>query len=496
MTQMHPTRRQILLGSAGLAATGLIRPAFGQAKPLLTVASRQIEVLGRAAKVYGLTDAMGKPGLSAREGDRMTGLVQNATDTPLIMHWHGQVLAAEGQDRAYTGGGATAPGSADTVDFPLTPGTHWMHAHQMTEQQLLAAPMITREADAEDIQEHVILLHDFSFKTPEEILAGLGASMMHGHDNGTAAMPGMDHGASDIAGMDHSKMSGMSDMQAPAKDAMAGMSMSNGMMVHANDVTYDAYLANDRTLADPEVVQVDKSARIRLRIINGATASAFWIDTGPLASACIATDGGACAPFTASRYPIAMGQRLDIVVTIPPEGGAFPIFAQVEAAKMRTGIILATAGAQIPKLADKAETDSPNLDISFDAGLTALKPLPEAQARMVHIALGEEAGYRFTINGKARGEDSPIAARLGERIELMFMNPTMMMHPMHLHGHHFQVVDLGSGRFNGPRRDVVVVNPGAMVTVAVDLDKKGSWFLHCHHLYHMATGMMTELLVT
>jgi FtsP/CotA-like multicopper oxidase with cupredoxin domain len=491
MTQSLLTRRHLLQSGAAVAACGLLRPAMAQATPALTIASRQIEVLGRAAKVFGLTDAMGKPGLFAREGDRMQGRVLNATDSPLIMHWHGQVMAAEGQDRAYTGGGATAPGAADLVDFPLTPGTHWMHSHQMSEQQLLAAPMITREADAEDIQEHVIMLHDFSFKTPEEILAGLGASMMHGHGAASApeasAMPGMDHSAmGGMAGMDHSAM-GAAPMQ---------MMMSNGMMVHANDVTYDAYLANDRTLADPEVVQVDKAARLRLRIINGATASAFWIDTGSLASQCIATDGGACAPYSAARYPIAMGQRLDIVVTIPTEGGAFPIFAQVEAARMRTGLILATAGAQIPKLLDSAEADSPHIDVSFDAGLTALKPLPAAQARMIHVALGEEPGYRFTLNGRARGEDTPIAAKLGERIELMFMNPTMMMHPMHLHGHHFQVVDVGQGRFNGPRRDVVVVNPGAMVTVAVDLDKKGSWFLHCHHLYHMATGMMTEVLVS
>ena len=76
------------------------------------------------------------------------------------------------------------------------------------------------------------------------------------------------------------------------------------------------------------------------------------------------------------------------------------------------------------------------------------------------------------------------------------MNMGMMMHPMHLHGYHFQVVDLGNGRFNGPRRDVVAVPPGGMVTVAVDIDKPGSWFLHCHHLYHMASGMMTEVLVS
>lgn len=278
---------------------------------------------------------------------------------------------------------------------------------------------------------------------------------------------------------------------------MDGMKMSaGGMMVHANDVTYDAYLANDRTLSDPEVVQVEAGARLRLRIINGGTATAFWIDPGMLDSAVIAVDGSACVPVQAKAYPMAQGQRLDIVVTIPASGGAFPIFAQVEAAKMRTGIVLATSGAKLAKFSDTAESDAGYLGTEFDASLVAVNALPEREARVEHMMLGEEPGYRFTINGKIHGEAPPIVAKVGERLELMFMNMGMMMHPMHLHGHHFQVVDIGAGRFNGPRRDVVAVPPGGMVTVAVDLDKPGSWFLHCHHLYHMATGMMTEVLVS
>lgn len=476
---IRPTRRQFLASAAALPLAGLARPARAEVAEM-RIGTRQIEVLGRSATVYGINGYDGQLGFYGRAGDRFQLGIQNDTDIGIVTHWHGQVMAAEGQDRAYTGGGELAPGAVDQVDFELTPGTHWMHAHQLSEQLLMAAPMICREADAEDIQEHVIMLHDFSFQTPEEILAGLGGSDMHGH--GAAAdmgMAGMDHSAGDMAGMD-----------------MPGMAMSGGMMVHANDVAYDAYLANDRTLADPEVVQVEAGSRLRLRIINGGTATAFWIDPGVLDSVAIAVDGSACAPLQAKAYPMAQGQRLDLVVTIPTQGGAFPIFAQVEAARMRTGIVLATAGAKLARLSDMAAADSPHLDTSFDAGLRAVEALPARAARMAHVTLGEEPGYRFTINGAAHGEDTPIAAKLGERLELMFMNPTMMMHPMHLHGHHFQVVDVGMGRFNGPRRDVVVVQPGGMVTVAVDLDKPGSWFLHCHHLYHMATGMMTEVRVS
>lgn len=465
---IRPTRRQFLTSAAALPLAGLARPARAEVAEM-SIATRQIEVLGRAATVYGINGYDGQLGFYGRAGDRFQLGIRNDTDHGIITHWHGQVMAAEGQDRAYTGGGELAAGAVDLMDFELTPGTHWMHSHQLSEQMLMAAPMICREADAEDIQEHVIMLHDFSFQSPEEILAALGGSDMHGAAGG---MAGMDHSGGDMAGM------------------------SMGGMVHANDVKYDAYLANDRTLADPEVVQVEAGARVRLRLINAGTATAFWIDPGVLDSVAIAVDGNACAPLAAKAYPMAQGQRLDLVVTVPPQGGAFAIFAQVEAARMRTGIVLATAGAKLERLSDMAESDAPHVDTSFDAGLRAVDALPDRTGQIAHLMLGEEAGYRFTINGRVHGEDTPIAAKLGERLELMFMNTGMMMHPMHLHGHHFQVVDVGMGRFSGPRRDVVAVPPQGMVTVTVDLDKPGSWYLHCHHLYHMATGMMTEVRVS
>lgn len=476
---IRPTRRQFLASAAALPLAGLARPAHAEVAAM-RIGTRQLEVLGRAATVYGINGYDGQLGFYGRAGDRFQLGIQNDTDIGIVTHWHGQVMAAEGQDRSYTGGGKLAPGAVDQMDFELTPGTHWMHAHQLSEQMLMAAPMICREADAEDIQEHVIMLHDFSFKAPEEILAALGGSDMHaGGASGSMDMAGMDHSGGDMAGMD-----------------MSGMAMSGGTMVHANDVPYDAYLANDRTLADPEVVQVEAGTTLRLRIINGGTATAFWIDPGVLASTAIAVDGSPCQPLSAKAYPMAQGQRLDLLVIIPPQGGAFPIFAQVEAARMRTGIVLVTAGAKLALLSDMAAADSPHLDSSFDASLRATNALPERAGQMAHLMLGEEPGYRFTINGKVHGEDVPITAKVGERLELMFMNTGMMMHPMHLHGHHFQVVDVGAGRFSGPRRDVVTVPPGGMATVAVDLDKPGSWFLHCHHLYHMATGMMTEVRVS
>jgi FtsP/CotA-like multicopper oxidase with cupredoxin domain len=67
-----------------------------------------------------------------------------------------------------------------------------------------------------------------------------------------------------------------------------------------------------------------------------------------------------------------------------------------------------------------------------------------------------------------------------------------MAHPMHLHGHHFQIVALNGRAVAGAIRDTVLVPVNGAVTVAFEADNPGRWLLHCHNLFHMATGMMTE----
>jgi FtsP/CotA-like multicopper oxidase with cupredoxin domain len=483
---MKSDRRQFLIGAGAVSLATGIAPAIAQSSaPLMTVASRVIEVRGRAAKVFGLTNARGTSGLIADEGERFSGEVANKTSTPLIMHWHGQTFAAAEQDRSRKAGGALEPGASDSHDFLLTPGTHWMHSHQLSEQQLLAAPMIALEKNGVEAQDVVIMLHDFAFRTPEEILAQLQGATSHGQPAGQSSPGASQASPSMPPGMSHGGM------------MMPGNRQMTGMTPHANDVSYDAYLANDRTLDDPEVIRIDKGGKVRLRIINGATATSFFIDTGAIQADVIAVDGSPCAPLRGTRFPLAQGQRIDLALSLPAQGGAFPIVAEVEADPRRTGVILASAGATIPKIKLEADKPSEFVSLAMDEKLRATTPLASRRAnRTYHLMLGEEAGYRWTINGRVHGDHTQLEAKLGERIEIMFMNPTMMTHPMHLHGHHFQVVGIGQNRFSGPMRDTVIVPPHTPVLVAFDADKRGDWNIHCHHLYHMATGMMTELSVS
>jgi FtsP/CotA-like multicopper oxidase with cupredoxin domain len=101
--------------------------------------------------------------------------------------------------------------------------------------------------------------------------------------------------------------------------------------------------------------------------------------------------------------------------------------------------------------------------------------------------------YAWAIDGGMWPDYRPLHVRTGERVEVEMVNLTGMAHPMHLHGHVFQVIALQGKPVTGAMRDTVMVPANGSVTVAFDADNPGRWLFHCHNLYHMATGMMSAL---
>jgi FtsP/CotA-like multicopper oxidase with cupredoxin domain len=290
----------------------------------------------------------------------------------------------------------------------------------------------------------------------------------------------MDHaGQQGMAGMDHGA--------APGGHGMGGMDL--------NDVAFDAFLVNDRDLTDPEVVPVERGGRVRLRIINAAASTNFWIDLGPVTGTLVAVDGRAVQPLIGQRFEIAMAQRLDIELDLPFEAVALPVLAQREGDRARTGLVLATAGARVERLAREAPAIAPPVLLDLERKLVAAEPLPDRATgrRLATDLTGSMAPYAWSLDGRSFADRVPLKVREGERIELTFVNRTMMSHPMHLHGHHFQIVGLGQTRLSGAIRDTVLVPAMESVTIAFDADNTGDWPLHCHNLYHMAAGMMTSL---
>lgn len=484
MTQSPPlTRRRFLQRAAATSfASGLLSGSATFAQPraqTLTIGRRTIEVMGRAASVYGITDSEGRSGLIMDQEDGFDVRLINDTKDETLLHWHGLTPAFELDGNILSQPLVPAGGTYDyQFDLPRS-GTNWMHSHHgLHEASLMAAPLIVqshvdRAADRQDV---VMMLHDFSFTPPEELFAALVGEEGAIIGSGTAAM---DHNMvrTPMAGMDHSQMQ-----------------MGGAMQMDLNDISFDAFLANDRTLDDPEVVSVDNGGLVRLRIINAASSTNFWIDLGAVAGALVAVDGMDVRPVFGTVFEIAMAQRIDIELLVPA-GGAVPVLAQREGDKARTGLILATPGAAITRIAGMADSEAGPVLTALERRLSALSPLPERRAsRAMTLDLtGDMMGYIWGMNGLAFDARQPLDVASGERIEITFRNTTMMSHPMHLHGHHFQVVGLGQARLSGAMRDTVLVPSMDNVTIAFDTDNAGEWLLHCHNLYHMAAGMMTTV---
>ncbi len=316
--------RRNFLASAGIGVGGLVlnhapyARAFDlldQAQPgpkpiILQATTRTLEIDGKAATVMGLLQPNGTQGIESVYDTPFRVNLENKLTVPTGIHWHGLHPPNNQDGVPWVTEPPLRPNESVLYDFPLTPaGTHWMHSHYgLQEASLLAAPLIVHEKsdDALDEKQIVIMLGDYSFLPPEEIFAKLRA-----------------------------------DAKKAAMDASA---MKMDAKPDANDWNYDAYLANDRTLNDPEVVKVEKSGRVRLRIINGSSGTNYFVDLGSLTGELFATDGMPIEPIRATRFPLAIAQRIDIRIQIPAEGGAFPILGLRELSREQTGIILATQG--------------------------------------------------------------------------------------------------------------------------------------------------------
>lgn len=124
--------------------------------------------------------------------------------------------------------------------------------------------------------------------------------------------------------------------------------------------------------------------------------------------------------------------------------------------------------------------------------LVALDRNPDVRApeRSLDIHLtGNMERFMWSFDGiKMSDHHEPIPFLEGERVRVNLINDSMMSHPIHLHGHYFELVT-GKGD-HAPRKHTVLVQPGGIATFDLTADALGDWAFHCHLLYHMHAGMM------
>lgn len=508
-------RREFLLGTASIAATGAlpatIRTAAAQTPIRLNTVTRVLEVNGKASTVLGVLQDNGLSGLYLDPGQRFLVELNNRLAEDTIVHWHGQTPPVAQDGVAVTGEEKViAPGGSASYDFAPRPGTYWMHSHQgLQELQLLSGPLIVRTAEdrKEDAQEVTVILHDFTFKTPEEVMKEVDSGAMAGMSGGGSSggqtsggqMSGMAMGGQTSSKPTMGNMGSMSGMAMPpasgGKPPMKPGMQMGGDKPDVNDFDYDAYLANDRTLSDPFVVRTERNGRVHLRLINGASSTIFWIELDGVEGTLVSVDGEKVKPLRGRRFPMSEAQRIDLIIDVPA-GKVVPVLAQREGDRVRTGFILAAPGAAIRKITPMAMTVSEPMATQLEARLAALTPLAARPVdRRLQLALGGTMSpYKWTINGRSWADREPLHVKKGERVVCDLVNQTPMGHPMHLHGHVFQVIELNGKALSGAMRDTVQVPAKGSVKIAFDADNPGRWVFHCHNLLHMESGMITEVI--
>lgn len=468
-----------LLASVVLVLPGLLHAQSGAVH--LTVTDEIVTIKGKQVAFMMIkNDEDGSQGYSPNQSDGFAVAVSNQLGVPTAIHWHGLILPNSMDGVPFVTQNPIQPGEMIPYAFPLQQaGTYWMHSHYgLQEQRLNSAPLViwSEEEKAKADVQHVVMLSDFTFTPSAKVLEKL-----------KAGMPMKD-------GMKEPK---------PVKLATQAWDETAGKFTRKEgegappdiDVKYDALLANRHTAEEPDVVTAKPGQTVLLRLIAASSATDFFVDTGKLDAELLAVDGQPVEPLKGNFFQLAIAQRLDLRVTIPEGGGAFPILFQGEGTKLQAGIVIKTEDAKTPKLASEAETLAGGLDNTQEKLLRAPKPLeakPVDKSFPIELG-GDMAKYVWTINGKAYPNRDSLDVKLGERVEFVMTNKTTMGHPMHLHGHVFQVTEIDGQPVSGALRDTVDVPPGSTIKIAFDANNPGIWAFHCHILYHLATGMFTVL---
>jgi len=100
----------------------------------------------------------------------------------------------------------------------------------------------------------------------------------------------------------------------------------------------------------------------------------------------------------------------------------------------------------------------------------------------------------YTVNGKSGELIQPLEVEKGDIVKITYENKSQVDHPMHLHGHFFQVLSKNDIPFTGAPivKDTLLIKPGEKFVIAFKADNPGNWIYHCHELHHAAAGMMQK----
>ncbi len=404
------------------------------------------------------------PEIRVTEGDRLRVTVENRLRDPTTVHWHGVPLPNAMDGVPGLTQPAIPPGESFVYDYVAEPaGTYMYHSHVGLQlDRGLVGPLVIEEREphvAYD-REHVVMLDDW--------------------------LPGEPVPASERAD------EGMDGMMERMRGMMGGgmMGGQGGMrLVDPARPDYRALLVNGRGPEDPPALEVRSGERVRIRLVNPASATTFRVAIAGHRMAVTHADGQPVEPVTVDSAVIAPGERYDVIVEAD-NPGAWTLAAESLLGSPRPA-------RAVLRYADAAR--SRPADGERPSGLDGGRELRLSDLQSVEIPRGDEPAPdreleltlswgmmmnpgRWTIDGARYPDAAPLRVREGERVRVEMVNHSPIHHPMHLHGHFFRTGDA--------LKETVLV-PGHMGrrSFTFTADNPGHWLFHCHNLYHLEAGM-------
>lgn len=475
-------RRQFLQASTALgAAMALPAPLFAAEKS----AERQIDLVPSAftaaldpdspirTRVWGFNEQFPGPLLRFRRGDAVHLAVRNELPQDTAVHWHG-VRVPNAMDGVPHVTQDPIPGGG-RFDYRFTfpdSGTFWYHPHQSSFEQvprgLYGALIVEEERPPSVDRDEVWVLSDIRLDAERQPVEDFGRIL-------------------DIA-----------------NDGRIG----------------NQILVNGLVAGAQRKLEVRAGERLRLRLINTASARFFRLAIDGHDARIIAFDGQGVAPhpLPAGGLPLGPGMRVDLIIDCmeaPGNGFAVRDLGRPPAAATVLGTLaytaqpavrgkpLATPIALAPnRIAEPDMAKASDHYILFQGGMRGAPVIGMVDGKPSRIQeIMATQGLAWTMNYHAEHEHTLMHEPLlhlknGEHVHLHMINETDFIHPMHLHGHFFRVLAI-NGVANPQRewRDTVIMGPRQSVDVAFVADNPGEWMYHCHILDHAAGGMMGTIAV-
>ncbi|MFI1168123.1 multicopper oxidase family protein [Streptomyces sp. NPDC020801] len=462
-----------------------------------TAAETSLDLGGRTIRSWAYGDILPGRAVRVTKGDVLDLTLANHLPVSTTLHSHGVRLRCDMDGVPDLTQEGIKPGADFNYRFAVSyPGTYLLHSHSgMQLDRGLYAPLIVddpREPLSYD-KEWVVVLDDWvdgvDGSTPDGVLAqlhggrmptGMGMGMGGGSDHegsGGHRKAGGGHGP------DHGTSKGPSRVM---RDSHSAMLNSMG-----GNVDFPYYLVNGRLPHAPSVFRARPGDRIRLRIINAGSDTAFRVALGGHRMTVTHTDGYPVEHQWTDALLLGMAERYDVLVTA--KDGVFPLVAMAEGKKARALAVLRTdKGKDLP-------SPSVHPDELDGRLVPARRMVPHDSVafskrdpdRNILIRLtGSMKKFDWAFDHRPYSVTQRHPVRQGERVRLTLVNATDMWHPLHLHGHTFALTGIWDV---GTRKDTAIVLPHRKLVVDFYADNPGLWMLHCHNQYHSESGMMTVL---